>query len=133
MKNVRTKCNIFGEGLIRGKRTKFASQIVRNALKCPLQYVNFQKFSGGACPWTTYNHFRFPICFKFNFATKNTFKKCQNLVLKGSEYTPLTWIHFLKRTYLRSFSGLPSLHSVDIQPNSKLHPPSKFSGSAPEA
>ena len=38
----------FGEGLIRGKRTKFALQIVQKALKCPLQYVKFQEFSGGA-------------------------------------------------------------------------------------
>ena len=29
---------------------------------------------------------------------------------------------FLKRAYLRSFLGLTSLHSVNIQPNSKLHP-----------
>ena len=37
-----------------------------------------------------------------------------------------------KRAYLRSFSGLTSLHSVNIQPNSKLHPhPPKFSASAP--
>ena len=31
----------FGEGLIRGKRTKFVLQIVLKALKCPLEYKNF--------------------------------------------------------------------------------------------
>ena len=49
-------------------------------------------------------------------------KKSQNLVLKSSEYTLFTWTHFQKSAYLRSLSGLTSLHSVDIQPNSKLHP-----------
>ena len=64
----------------------------------------------------------------------STLKKCQNLVLKSSEYATFTWTHFLKRAYLRSFSGLTSLHSVNIQSNSKLHPPTpKFSGSAPTA
>ena len=32
-------------------------------------------------------------------------------------------IENLKRDYLRSFSGLTSLHSVKIQPNLILHPP----------
>ena len=36
---------------------------------------------------------------------------------KSSEYTSLSRTHFLKRAYLRSFSGLTSLHSVNIQPN----------------
>ena len=67
IENVRTSCNIFGEGLIRGKITKFALQIVKKALKSLLQHVNFQKFSEGACPRTPYNNFSFPICFKFNF------------------------------------------------------------------
>ena len=53
-------------------------------------------------------------------------------MLKSSIYIPLPWTHFLKRAYLRSFSGLTSLYSVNIQLNSKLHlPPPKFSGSAP--
>ena len=38
----------FAEGLISCRKTKFALQIVRKALKCLLQYVNFQKSSGGA-------------------------------------------------------------------------------------
>ena len=29
---------------------KLCLKIVRKALKWPLQYANFQKFSGGACP-----------------------------------------------------------------------------------
>ena len=45
MKNVRTKCIIFGKGL-RGKKTKLALKIVQKALKWPLQYLSFQKFSG---------------------------------------------------------------------------------------
>ena len=74
----------------------------------------------------------FPICFKLNFSRKNALQKCQNLVVKCSECTPFTQTHFFIAAYLRPFSGLPSLHSVDIQPNSKLHPPtSKCSGSAP--
>ena len=54
------KCNIFGEGLISGKRTKLALQIVQKALKCPLQDVNFQKFSVGACPRTPLESILFP-------------------------------------------------------------------------
>ena len=46
-----------------------------------------------------------------------------NFGAKKSEYTPFTWTHFPKRAFLRSFSGLTSLHSVNIQPNLKLHSP----------
>ena len=116
-----TKYNIFGEGLIRGKRTKFALQIARKALKCPIQYVNFPKISGVACPRTPENHFCFPICFKFNFARKNTLKN----VKIWCEYTSLTRTHFQKRVYLHPFSGVTSLHSVNISPQSKLHPPNQ--------
>ena len=35
-----------------------------------------------------------------------------------------SWTHFLKRANLLCFSGLTSLHSVNIQPYSKRHPPS---------
>ena len=72
------------------------------------------------------------IIFVFLFASnltlpeKKTLQKCQNLVLKSSEYTFLTRTHFLKRAYLRSFSGLTSLHSGNIQSNSKLHLPTKI-------
>ena len=32
---------------------KICIKIVQKVLKWPLQYANFQKFSGGACPRTT--------------------------------------------------------------------------------
>ena len=107
---------------------KFALQIVRIAPKCPLQYVNFQKFSGGACPRTSLKSFLFPYLLQIQLCQKKgTLKKCQNLVLKSSKYRTttfsFTWTHFLKNAYLRSFSGLTSLRSLNIQPNSKLHPP----------
>ena len=66
------------------------------------------------------------------FPKQNSLRKSQNLVLKSSEYIPLTRTHFQKRAYYAVFFGLTSLHSVTIQPNSKLYPlPPKFSGSAP--
>ena len=55
MENVRTNCIIIGETLrFRGKN--FKQNLLKNCskstevLKWPLQNVNFQKFSGGACP-----------------------------------------------------------------------------------
>ena len=70
------------------------------------------------------------IIFVSLFASNLTLPEKRRLNLskfgKSSEYTPFTWTHFQKRAYLRSLSGLTSLYSVDIQPNSKLHPPTKI-------
>ena len=51
IKTVRTKY-IIGEALkVRGQKyDKLSLKIVQKALKWPLQYANFQKFSRGACP-----------------------------------------------------------------------------------
>ena len=55
IETVRTK-SIIGEALkVRGQKLdKLSSQVVQKALKWPLQYANFQKYSGGACPLTPY-------------------------------------------------------------------------------
>ena len=39
---------------------KVCLKSVQNALKWPLQYMNFQKFSGGACPRTRWRRFFVP-------------------------------------------------------------------------
>ena len=53
IETVRTKC-IIGEALkFRSQKyDKLSLKIVQKALKWPLQYANFQTFSGGACPRT---------------------------------------------------------------------------------
>ena len=53
IETVRTKC-IIGEALkVRGQKyDEFSLKIVQKALKLPLYYANFQKFSRGACPRT---------------------------------------------------------------------------------
>ena len=43
---------------VRGQKyDKLSLKIVQKALKCPLQYANFQNFSGGACPRTPIESF----------------------------------------------------------------------------
>ena len=52
---------LFGEGLNRGKRTKFALQIVQKALNARYSSLSkFSKISRGACPRTPLELFLFP-------------------------------------------------------------------------
>ena len=69
------------------------------------------------------------IALNLTLPEKHTLKKCQNLVLKVLNILA-SHGHIFKQEYLRSFPGLTSLHLVNIQPNSKLHLPTKSSGSA---
>ena len=50
-------------------------KIIQNALKYPLQHVNFQKMSGGTCSRTTLELFLFLNQFQICSAEKNTLKK----------------------------------------------------------
>ena len=61
IENVQTKCMILGETLRFGGKTfnKICLKIVQKVLKWPLQYVSFQKFSGGARPRTSPQSFLF--------------------------------------------------------------------------
>ena len=91
----------------------------------PITVCNFSKnFRGSMPPDLPRIIFVSLLASNLTLPEKIRLKKRQNLVLKSSEYTSLTWTH-LKRAYLLCFSGLTSLHSVNIQPNSKLHPPNK--------
>ena len=51
--NRKSASKIFGEALrIRVKKSKICLKSLKNALKQPLQHVNFPTFSGRARPWT---------------------------------------------------------------------------------
>ena len=73
IETVRTKC-IIGEALkVRGQKyDKLSIKIVQKALKWPLQYANFQKFFGGACPRTPLESFLALKLLKISSAEKNT-------------------------------------------------------------
>ena len=105
---VRTKC-IVGEALkVRGQKyDKLSLKIVQNALKWSLQYANFRKFSGVACPRTPLQSFLALKLLKINSAEKIRLKKVTKVdasSLKFSEYAPDTK-HFQK-AYLRPFPSL---------------------------
>ena len=75
------------------------------------------------------------ICFKLTSRKKIRLKNVKILChppppSEYSEYAPDVK-HFQRAYALFRFRRLTSLHSFNIQPNSKLHPPLKFSGSAP--
>ena len=76
IETVRTKC-IIGEALkVMGQKyDKLFLKIVQKALKWSLQYANFQKFSGGACPRTFLKSFLALKLLKNNSAVKNTLEK----------------------------------------------------------
>ena len=69
---------------------KIRPKIVKQVLKWPLQHVNFQKFSGGACPRTPLEPFLFSICIKITLPKKTTLgiyvKMWCPLPEKNSEY-----------------------------------------------
>ena len=58
---------------------KICLKIVQKVLKWPLQYVNFQKFSGRACPRTPIKPFLFSILFKMILPEKNMLENMANL------------------------------------------------------
>ena len=76
IETVRTKC-ITGEALkVRGQKyDKLSLKTVQKALKWPLQYANFQKFSRGACPRTLLESFLALKMLESNFSGKNTLEK----------------------------------------------------------
>ena len=76
IETVRTKC-IIGEALkVRGQKyDKLSLKIVQKALKWPLQYANFQKFSTRACPRTPLESFLALKMLKNNFTGKNKLEK----------------------------------------------------------
>ena len=76
IETVRTKC-IIGEALkVTGQKyDKLPIKIVQKALKWSLQYANFQKLSGGACPRTPLESFLAFTLLKNNSAGKNTLEK----------------------------------------------------------
>ena len=64
---------------VRGQKyDKLSLRIVEKALKCLLQYANFQKISGGACPWIPLESLLVLKLLKINFAGKNTLEKCDD-------------------------------------------------------
>ena len=76
IQTVRTKC-IIGEALkVRGQKyDKLSLKIVQKALKWPLQYANFQKFSRGVCPRTPLESFLALKMLKINSSGKNMLEK----------------------------------------------------------
>ena len=76
IETVRTKCIIGKAPKVRGQKyDKLSLKIVQKALKWPLQYANFQKFSGGACPRTPLESFLALKLLKIISAGKNTLEK----------------------------------------------------------
>ena len=72
METVRTKCIIGEARKVRGQKyDKLSLKNVQKALKWPLQYANFQNFSGGACPWTPLDSFLVLKLLKNKSAEKN--------------------------------------------------------------
>ena len=104
---------------------------VENALKWPLQDVNFQNFSGGTCPRTLWILFLYLNLLQNNSVGKNYARKNDEIwrPLKNSDYAS-NMKHF-QRAYLSPFTRLHlyrfCIYSsrLNIQPNSKLHPPTK--------
>ena len=76
IETVRTKC-IIGEALKVGgqKYDKLSLKIVQKALKWPLQYATFQKFSRGVYPMTPLESFLALKMLKNNSSGKNTLEK----------------------------------------------------------
>ena len=76
IKTVRTKC-IIGEALkVRGQKyDKLSLKIVQKALKWPLQYANFQKFSREVCSQTPLESFLALKMLKNNSSGQNTLEK----------------------------------------------------------
>ena len=76
IETVRTKCIIDEALKVMGQKyDKLSLHIVQKALKWSLQYANFQKFSGGACPRTPLESFWALKLLKNNSAGKNTLEK----------------------------------------------------------
>ena len=73
---------------------KLCLKIAQKALKWPLQYANFQKISGGACPRSPLESLLFLKLLKINSAgKKNTLEKVTKIGVlpeKDSEYAPDT-------------------------------------------
>ena len=72
---------------------KLSLKIVQKALKWPLQYANFQTFSGEACLRTPPESFLLLKLLKINSAGKTTLEKvtkCGALSRKKILNTPLT-------------------------------------------
>ena len=93
-------------------------------LKWPLQYPDFQKFFGETCLRTPSRAFLFSICFKIILPEELRLKYMSNLgtpsLKKFSEYA--ADMKTFSKGLVTPFLGLTSLHSVNIQPNSKFHP-----------
>ena len=87
---------------------KLCPKIVRKALKWPLQYANFQKFLGGACPRSPLKLFLLLKLLEITLPGKDRALKMTKFgtlsLQKNSEYAP-DMKHF-ERTYLRPFPGL---------------------------
>ena len=94
-------------------------------LKGPLQYVNYQKFSKGACPRIPLEPFSFSICFKVVPHKEKLAEKYGKF--GGHLPEKISWIH---RRYENTFKGvfasllgLTCLYLVNIQPDSIFHSP----------
>ena len=109
IETVRTKC-IIGEALkVRGqKKNKLSCKIVQKAPKWSLQYANFQKFSGGACPRTPLESFLALKLLKNNSAGKKIFlnkvTKIDVPPQKNSKCAP--GMNYFQKAYLRPFPRL---------------------------
>ena len=82
-------------------------KITQKALKQPLQHVNFQKFSGGACPRTLLELFFITISFKFVLPKKITLrKKCKSVEIMPPPLAKFLAILLRVRTKLGLGLGL---------------------------
>ena len=111
--------------MIFGETLRFFPQKVQKVLKWPLQYVNFQKFSGKACPWIPLEHFSFSIYFKMIVPEKKKhawkYGKLGCPILEK-----ISWIRCKHENIFKGlftpFLGLTSLCLINTPPNSKLYP-----------
>ena len=87
---------------------KVCPKTVQNALKWPLQKVDFQKFSGRACPRTLWRLFLFFNLLQLNSAGKKTLEKISKFWClfreKISDY--ISDITQFQKAYLRPFRRL---------------------------
>ena len=124
-------CKMLFHEALRNRVKTFRQNLLENYSKTTkldiiIRFVNFQKLSGRACPRTSLEPFLFLNMLQINSTKKIPLIKCRNSVSlpRKKFWIPPDMKHF-QRAYLHPILGLTSLHLVNVQPNSKLHSPTK--------
>ena len=103
---------------------KICLKLIQKVLNWPLQYANFQKSFGVACPRTSLEFFLFSICFKIILPKKTTLENISNLgALSLKKFLNMRRYENIFRRAFYVFFGSTSSYLVNIQRNSKFHFP----------